>query len=93
MSNETSKVDEAMLSKGWVTLAVAREKLGVSTSSIYRMVERGTLSSTVAAGKKYVSIASCVAFLGPEASVAMGLAKPPGGRPRPSAPPEAPKAG
>lgn len=66
-------IDEAMLSRGWITFRNAADKMLVSVSSIYRLVDDGKLEWQKAAGKKYVSIQSCLDYLGPDAAKALGL--------------------
>lgn len=69
-----SKIEEAMAKNGWVTLRTAADKMGVSLSTVYRLADDETLKVMEAAGKRYVSVKSCLDYLGPEAARAMGLA-------------------
>lgn len=71
-----SKIETAMLEQGWITVANAADKLGVSRATAYRLVNEDTLKTTMSAGKTYVSIASCREYLGPLASKSMGLSAP-----------------
>lgn len=71
---DMSKIEKAMLSREWITVRNAADQMGLSLSSIYRLIEDGTLVYQISGKKRFVSIASCLEYLGPEAAKAMGLA-------------------
>ena len=68
-----TRLDQAMMDKGWVRVSIAADKMGIHITTIYRAIETAELQSTKAANVVYVSIKSCIAYLGEEAAKALGL--------------------
>lgn len=75
MSKSWSKLDEAMLAKGWVRVSLAAEKTDLHITTIYRAIENGDLQMKEVGRPrmKYVSIKSVIKFIGEEAAQALGL--------------------
>lgn len=68
-----TKLDQAMLKRGWVRVQIAADKMGVHRTTIDRALEEGSIRGTEAAKVKYVSIKDCLEYLGDEAARALGL--------------------
>jgi excisionase family DNA binding protein len=56
---------KAMAARGWLTVAAAAEKLRVSTATVYRQVEEGTIATTKVVGRTYLAEADVNRLAGP----------------------------
>lgn len=65
---QPSKRDEKMMAEGWWPVALVATRLGVSPSTVYRWVDDAAVVQKEVMGKKYVSLESVVAHVGPEAA-------------------------
>ena len=68
-----TELDESMLKRGWIRTSVAAQKMGVSVMTVNRAIREEQIEHTVAAGTRYLSIKSCIEWLGEEAAEARGL--------------------
>lgn len=73
-----TKLEEFWLSKGYVSVRMAVDKTDRSPHTIYRAIESAELEVKTDGKQRFVSIKSLIAWIGPEAAKARGLAAPAG---------------
>lgn len=73
MKSAPTKLDLAMMEKGWIPVTLAAEKMKLDPSTVYRLADEGILECVKANHRRYVSVKSCRAHLGEVAAKVLGL--------------------
>ena len=72
----SSKQEELMAQKGYISVRRVAEQSGIHPTTIYRAIRDGSLKELGGPGVKFVKLADVVAWLGPEKAAAAGFVRP-----------------
>lgn len=72
-AGHATTTDQSMRDKGWLLVAEAARKIGVTPQTIYRWIEDKKVTGLRDGYRRYVSWASVMKHLGPHACAVRGL--------------------